>query len=165
MRRIFYALALLLAIPIAAKAETTGSILATVTDENGAPVAGVTVSLRSPSQTARGQTDARGNFSVIDLIPDTYTLVLTKPGYQPSAFPGILVFAGNERFLKLTLPKALRQIACLDCYRNFFQWGGSFNTNEMYVISRWHDPFFDTFQTIDLSTVPAAPAGGGSTKF
>src|ERR1700742_1512809 len=77
-----------------ALAGTTGGLSGTVVDAgSGAPVAGARVQISSPSQTASGTTDAGGHFAFSTLPPDTYSVSVTKTGYQDISVPGQSVFA------------------------------------------------------------------------
>ncbi|MBV8154134.1 MAG: TonB-dependent receptor [Candidatus Eremiobacteraeota bacterium] len=82
-----------------------------VRDTSGAPVAGATVNVVSPSQTASTTTDAQGHFIILSLAPDTYTVNVTKTGYQPTSFPGEVVFADQTQQTTYTIGKALKTIA------------------------------------------------------
>ncbi len=94
-----------------ALAGTTGGLAGYVKDgATGAPVAGVRVEAVSPSQTAVTTTDAGGHFIISPLAPDTYTLNVTKAGYQETSFPGAVVFADQSQQYTLTLGKALKTI-------------------------------------------------------
>ena len=97
-----------------ALAGVTGNITGTVHDANGAPVAGVQVQAVSPSETRTATTDAGGHFVILSLAPDTYTVNLTKSGYQSVAFPGVVVFADQTATARLTMQKALKTIARRD---------------------------------------------------
>ncbi|HZV76927.1 MAG TPA: TonB-dependent receptor [Candidatus Babeliales bacterium] len=94
-----------------ALAATTGNIAGTVKDTSGAPIAGVRIEAVAPSQTATATTDAGGHFVILSLAPDTYTLSLSKSGYQPVSFPGVVVFADQTQQVAYTLQQALKQIA------------------------------------------------------
>ncbi|MBV9700873.1 MAG: carboxypeptidase regulatory-like domain-containing protein, partial [Candidatus Eremiobacteraeota bacterium] len=94
-----------------ALAGVTGNIAGTVKDTNGAPIAGVSIRAVAPSQTASATTDAGGHFILLSLAPDTYTLDLTRDGYQPVAVPGTVVFADQTQQVALTMQRALKTIA------------------------------------------------------
>lgn len=114
MRRLLSAVAALgfLLSPLAAWSGTTGSLHGHIADAaTGAPVPGVAVTATSPSQTATAVTDAGGNFSMISLIPDTYTVSVSKTGYEPQSEAGVSVFADQSRTVNYSLPKALKTIA------------------------------------------------------
>lgn len=92
-------------------AGVTGNVTGIVRDSTGAPLAGVTVEAVAPSQKATTATDPAGHFVLLSLAPDTYTVSLTKAGYQTSSFPGVSVFADQTQQLTYTMTKALRVIA------------------------------------------------------
>jgi len=94
-----------------ALAATTGNIAGIVRDTSGAPVAGVSVQAVAPSQTATATTDAGGHFVILSLEPDTYTVSLSKSGYQPVTFPGVTVFADQTQQVAYAMTKTLRVIA------------------------------------------------------
>ncbi len=95
-----------------ALAGTTGGIAGFVKDgSTGAPIADARVRAVSPSQTATATTDAGGHFVILSLAPDTYTLNVTKQGYQEVALPGEVVFADQTQQVAITVSKALQTIA------------------------------------------------------
>ncbi|HKE37954.1 MAG TPA: TonB-dependent receptor, partial [Candidatus Baltobacteraceae bacterium] len=109
-------LALALALGFASQATwtlagVTGNMAGTVRDNTGAPVAGATVQVVSPSQTASTTTDANGHFILLSLAPDTYVVSLSKTGYSPTSFPGEVVFADQTQQATYTLAKTLKTIA------------------------------------------------------
>ncbi len=105
-------LACCLAFALPARAGTTGGISGVVTEfGTSTPVAGVTVTVTSPSQSATTATDARGHFAFVSLAPDEYTVSLSKAGYTPISYAGVAVFADAQQTLTLAMRVALRTIA------------------------------------------------------
>jgi hypothetical protein len=94
-----------------ALAGTTGGISGTVTDEKGAPIAGVSVKAISASQTASATTDRGGHFTLLNLPPDTYTISLEKEGFAPISYAGITVFADQQLTQAFQMQPALKTIA------------------------------------------------------
>ncbi|MGA8326550.1 MAG: TonB-dependent receptor, partial [Candidatus Cybelea sp.] len=95
-----------------ARAGTTGGISGVVSQAGtSTPLAGVTVSLKSPSQSASTITDARGHFAFVSLAPDEYTINLDKAGYAPLSYAGVAVFADAQQTLSLSMHLALKTIA------------------------------------------------------
>src|SRR5579871_2538991 len=94
-----------------ALAETTGNIAGIVRDTHGAPIAGVQIEAVAPSMSRTATTDAGGHFVILSLAPDTYTLNLSKGGYQPASFPGVVVFADQTQQVAYAMQPALKQIA------------------------------------------------------
>ncbi|MDX2023306.1 MAG: carboxypeptidase regulatory-like domain-containing protein [Deltaproteobacteria bacterium] len=90
--------------PLAALAQTTGTISGTVWDQTGTPVAGVTVSIESPTQIGGKQTavsDSGGRFRFSALTPGMFSLVATAPKLRKLVQPGIRVSQG--RIIELDL--------------------------------------------------------------
>jgi hypothetical protein len=95
-----------------ALAGTTGGLTGTVLDAgSGAPVAGARVQVSSPSDTATIVTDASGHFAFLTLGPDTYTVSVTKTGYQDISIPGQSVFADTVQTVTVRIASSLRTIA------------------------------------------------------
>jgi hypothetical protein len=94
-------------------ASTTGGLTGTVVDaDTSAPIAGVQVTATSPSQSSTTTTDAAGHFNFLTLAPDTYTVNLSKGGYQPTSVAGQVVFVDTVQTVPtVRMPKALRTIA------------------------------------------------------
>jgi outer membrane receptor protein involved in Fe transport len=72
-----------------------GSILGTVTDPQGAAVAGakVTVANQRKATTDTTTTNADGNYSVTHLAPDTYSVRVEAPGFKISEQKDVIVSA------------------------------------------------------------------------
>ncbi len=95
-----------------ALAGTTGGLTGSVVDaETSAPVANAQVTVASPSQSATQTTDALGHFTFLTLAPDTYTVSVTKGGYQSLSVPGQSVFADTRQTVSVRLIKELKTIA------------------------------------------------------
>jgi hypothetical protein len=92
-------------------AGTTGSITGSVVQSSGAPVAGAHVVATSPSQTTTVTTDASGRFAMLSLAPDTYTVSVSKAGFDTSTTTGISIFADQVQTVRVTLAPSLRTIA------------------------------------------------------
>jgi hypothetical protein len=89
-------------------AGTTGTLSGTVSDSTThEPLAGATIAVASPSQSAKTVTDRTGHFAFLALAPDTYTVSLTLPGYQSTVAPGETVIADQTRTLNLSAGQAL----------------------------------------------------------
>jgi hypothetical protein len=94
------------------QASVTGGLTGTVVDaQTLAPIAGAQVTAASPSQSTTTTTDAAGHFTFLTLAPDTYTISVTKNGYQATSVPGQVVFADTVQTVSVRMPRALRTIA------------------------------------------------------
>jgi hypothetical protein len=94
-----------------ALAGVTGNIAGTITDSKGAPLAGVQVQAVAPSGNRTATTDSGGHFTILSLGPDTYTISLTKSGYQPYSYPGVVVFADQTQQVAYRMTPSLVTIA------------------------------------------------------
>ncbi len=105
-------LVLAVAMPLGARAGTTGTLRGRVIDAaTHAPVAGALVSAVAPSQTAQSLSDAAGTFAFISLQPDTYTVSATKSGYDPQSQTGVTILADQAASVTLGLQKSFKTIA------------------------------------------------------
>jgi Carboxypeptidase regulatory-like domain/TonB dependent receptor-like, beta-barrel len=112
MKYLALTLVFVFAVPFSARAGTTGGISGVVLEAGSStPVAGVKVTVTSPSQSASTTTDAHGHFAFVSLAPDEYTIALEKSGYAPISYAGVAVFADAQQTLTLSLHAALKTIA------------------------------------------------------
>ena len=94
-----------------ANAGTTGAITGSVfITDTTTPIAGATVRVASPSQSASATTDAAGHFNFLSLAPDTYTISVDKQGYETATLSGVTVLADQTRALTLYSKAALKEI-------------------------------------------------------
>jgi Carboxypeptidase regulatory-like domain/TonB dependent receptor len=99
-------------LPFPTLAGTTGGITGRVQDaQTKAPIAGVVITVVSPSQNGTAVSDASGTFRFLALAPDTYTISLTKDGYDPITQPGISVFADQTQTNNFVMARTLKEIA------------------------------------------------------
>src|SRR4051794_15954598 len=101
MKRIVSFLAVLVSLTLAANASAqiqTGSILVKASDEQGAVMPGVTITISSPVLVAgsmSGVTDAGGVNRFPSLVPGTYTVKLELAGFQTITRENIVVLVGQ----------------------------------------------------------------------
>lgn len=98
-----------------AKAQAVyGSIIGTVTDQQGAAVAGAKVSVTSATKgtTQDTTTNESGNYTVTHLIPDVYDIHVEGQGFKAYDVKGIQVFADNAAHVdaKLTVGEVTQSI-------------------------------------------------------
>lgn len=91
-------LAVLLAAPVSAQVGETGAIIGAVYNEQGLPLAGASVVLRSVNPPIRRevQTDQEGRFSALGLRPSQYHLLLLHEGVILWSFP-VTLPPGQDR--------------------------------------------------------------------
>ncbi|MDQ2817331.1 MAG: TonB-dependent receptor [Candidatus Eremiobacteraeota bacterium] len=92
-------------------AGTTGALSGQIVlRDGGAPVAGAKVTVSSPSQTVSTTSNAEGRFNFVSLNPDTYTVTVSKEGYEPTSRPGVTVLADNTQTVNLQTSRAVKTI-------------------------------------------------------
>ncbi|HEY2473647.1 MAG TPA: carboxypeptidase regulatory-like domain-containing protein, partial [Candidatus Cybelea sp.] len=94
-----------------ARAGVTGNITGIVRTTDGAPIAGATVRAIAPSMSRAATSDASGHFVILALSPDTYTLYLSRSGYEDVSVAGVTVIADQTSAVRVTMIRALRTIA------------------------------------------------------
>ncbi len=104
-------LALVLALGGVAHAGTTGTVRGRVVDaDTHSGIAGASVSIVSPSQSATTKTDVHGDFVFISLQPDTYTVTVSAQGYELSSLPGLTVQADQLQNIALEARKSVTSL-------------------------------------------------------
>ena len=74
----------LILIPASVFAQSNSSIAGVVKDTSGAVLPGVTVEAASPALIEKVRTvvtDAAGRYQIVNLVPGTYTVTFTLPGF------------------------------------------------------------------------------------
>ena len=137
-----------MATPLSALAATTGSLTGTVVDgQTRAPLAGVAVTVSSPSQVEHVTTDASGRYTFLSLGPDTYTLSAQRNGYDVQSIAGVVVFAGQSQTIQVAMQKTLKTIANVTA------------TSPLSVVRAGTGT--DVYSVGPQVTQAAAPLGGG----
>src|SRR3984893_4388593 len=82
-----------------------GSILGTVTDQQGAAVSGAKVTVTSVTKNTAVETTTNesGNYEVTHLIPDTYKIRIEAPGFKVTDIPSVQVNADSSVTLDVPL--------------------------------------------------------------
>src|SRR5258708_29773283 len=96
----------LLLIPISLVAQTfRGTILGTVTDPQGAVVAGAKVTVHNVNTGLERstQTSADGSYAIPELPIGTYTVTVTQAGFQTALTSGVAVDVAAEKRVDVTL--------------------------------------------------------------
>src|SRR5579862_3488475 len=96
---------------VRALAETGGIVSGTVTDDKThAAIAGAQVVVKSPGGTYRTTTDAQGHYRFLSVLPDTYSISISKTSYLPYANV-VVVLNGSHNTVDVALSKTLKVIA------------------------------------------------------
>ena len=104
-------LAVVLCASGAAFAQTTGDLDGTVADQNGAPLPGVSVELRSPQlQGVRtAVTDAAGRYRFPVLSPGVYSVTAQLSGFTKVERSGLKVSLGGTTTIPITLGLSIKE--------------------------------------------------------
>ncbi len=109
----FLAIALILILSLASPSRcqqvTTGSITGTVTDADGAPLPGATVTVTSKEGPKLLTTDANGAFRFPYLAPGEYTLTVRLSGYNTAEHSNVAVTLGARARIEVTLSPTLTE--------------------------------------------------------
>jgi len=106
MKRTFAALILFAFFSLPARGQVAGgAITGTVTNESGAPVPGVQISVKelSTGLTRNSTTNAAGLYNVADLSAGSFEMTVSASGFVTQDWTGITVTSGVERILNATL--------------------------------------------------------------
>jgi hypothetical protein len=97
---------LLLTAGAAAAQLQTGNLYGKVIDEQGAPLAGVTVSLDTGAAPEVQTSNAWGEFRFLDLPPATMKLKVALEGYLPLEYDKVKISVGRNTTIEVTLASA-----------------------------------------------------------
>jgi hypothetical protein len=103
------ALLLALAGPAAAQLQT-GNLYGTVSDEQGAALPGVTVTLTGVGANQVQVTDSDGQFRFLNLYPGTYGLRAELEGFSTVEYPDIGIRVGGNAEIQVTLSGAVQDV-------------------------------------------------------
>ena len=90
-------MATVLFLPSAGWAQQSSGIAGSVTDDTGGLLPGVTVEVSSPALIEGSRTvftDGQGNYNAVNLIPGTYSVTFTLPGFSTVIREGVVLTAG-----------------------------------------------------------------------
>ena len=93
-----------------AAAGTTGTIQGFATDLSGKPLAGVRVSVASPTFSTATTTGANGFYALTGLPVDTYRVTFSKQGYEPLVIAGVTVVQDQNRRLDGSLSVTIKTL-------------------------------------------------------
>jgi hypothetical protein len=102
--KILVALVVLIAVAAPASAQIqAGSIAGTVTDQQGALLAGATVTLTSADRTLTFTTGSDGRYRFLNQPPGTYTITAVLPGFTTLVRENVVVAVGQSVELPIEL--------------------------------------------------------------
>src|SRR5262245_5833870 len=93
------------AFPALAQVETTSRIAGIVKDPSGAvvPGAAVTVKNENTGATRQSVTDSSGFYSIVSLLPGTYTVTISQPGFKRMEVTGQVLQVASPGRVDVTL--------------------------------------------------------------
>ena len=133
--RVFLALSIIASCaisPAGAAEATTGTLVGTIFS-NGVPVAAAHVTLRAPSGVYSATSDARGRFSVLGIVPDSYSISVEANGFEPATQSGITVLPSQTQ----TYFHSSRRAAPNDCQRSVHDQVVHRREHERHVHGEW----------------------------
>ncbi len=104
------ALALLVGAGSAFAQLQTGNLYGTVTDNQGAPLPGVTVSLTGGGAPQVQVTNAEGQFRFLGLSPGGFALKAELEGFSTVDYPNITISVGRNTTIEVTLTPAVEEV-------------------------------------------------------
>jgi hypothetical protein len=108
---VFFLLVILATGTLLAQTKETGIIQGTITDKDGGPLPGVTVTATSPSTMGKPSsiTDQHGRYRIAALFTGTYTVDAKLDGFTPAQMTNIVVHAGMTATVDIMLVQAALQ--------------------------------------------------------
>src|SRR5882672_11886792 len=100
-------LACLSLVPRPAMAQQTSAIAGLVRDTTGAVLPGVTVEAASPVLIEKVRTvvtDDQGRYNIVNLVPGTYSVTFTLPGFNTLKRDGVQLTSGFTAAVNAELP-------------------------------------------------------------
>ncbi len=88
----------------------TGNLYGTVTDDQGEPLPGVTVTLSGNGPARVKVTNAEGQFRFLGLEPGTYQLTAELEGYSTVEYPNVNIQVGRNTSLEITMSPAAEEV-------------------------------------------------------
>jgi hypothetical protein len=104
-------LGLLLIAAAAAMAQLqTGNLYGKVSDQSGAALPGVTVTLATGEAPQVQVTNAQGDFRFLSLAPATYSIKAELQGFSPVEYPRIVINVGRNTNIEVTMNSAVEDV-------------------------------------------------------
>src|SRR5262249_51741886 len=88
----------------------TGNVYGKVSDQSGAALPGVTVTLDTGEAPQVQVTNAQGEFRFLSLAPATYRIKAELQGFSPVDYPHIVINVGRNTNIELTMNSAIEDV-------------------------------------------------------
>ncbi|MCM3869317.1 MAG: TonB-dependent receptor [Pyrinomonadaceae bacterium] len=130
---------------------TTGNLKGTVTDENGAGVAGATVTAKNQQTGVESSFTATGEgfYNITSLLPGTYTVTVEGSGFSRSVVTNVEVRVGTDTPVNVALkPGSVSETVTV-------------TAGMEEIVQREQSQISASFETRKVSDLPSNGAGGG----
>lgn len=107
---------------------TTGTIVGSVRSTTGAPIVDARVGAAAASGRYTVRSDARGNFTMLGIVADTYVVSVVADGYADATQSGITVLPGARAHVQFALAPVLRTIGTVRSSASSFEVGATSDT-------------------------------------
>jgi len=88
----------------------TGNLYGKVTDNQGASLPGVTITLTGSGPTKVQVTNAAGEFRFLELSPGSYEIKAELEGFSTVDYPNIKIAIGRNTTIEITLTPAVEEV-------------------------------------------------------
>src|SRR6202140_876369 len=88
----------------------TGNLYGKVSDQTGAVLPGVTVTLDTGEAPQVQVTNAQGEFRFLSLAPATYRIKAELQGFSPVEYPHIVINVGRNTTIEVTMNSAVEDV-------------------------------------------------------
>ena len=155
--------------PIQSRAALTGQVSGRVTDAvSGSPISSVKVVATSPSGTYTASTDAKGNFALVGVAPDTYTVTFEKSGYAIATVSGVTVLPDDTKTVNVAMAVTTRTLGTVTARRTASSAYQPNATETSYAVTSKSlqtqlGKTFNTDESALLSSLPSVTKDSGGT--
>lgn len=151
------AVLLLLTAGMALAQQQTGNLFGTVTDNHGAPLPGVTLTLSGQGAPMVTTSDAKGNYHFLGLSPGTYDLKAELQGFSTVEQKGVAISINRATTANVTLQGAIQQTITVTSQTPILDTrkvttGTTVNSVELQKIPTSRDPWAILQQTPGVMT-------------
>jgi len=124
----------------------TGNLYGKVTDQTGAVLPGVTVTLDTGEAPQVQVTNAQGEFRFLSLAPATYKLKAELQGFSPVEYPHIVINVGRNTNIEVTMNSAVEDVITVTSEsplldEKAIRTGATVSQNELQKIPTARDPW------------------------
>jgi hypothetical protein len=124
----------------------TGNLYGKVSDQTGAVLPGVTVTLDTGEAPQIQVTNAQGEFRFLSLAPATYKIKAELQGFSPVEYPHIVINVGRNTNIDLTMSSAVEDVITVTSEsplldEKAIRTGANVSQNELQRIPTGRDPW------------------------